>query len=158
MTNNQSAAQNYRQDHAQSASAVGGVVALFDTILRDFARAQAAHAAGKIEIRVNQLNHALLVIAELHGVLDYARGGEVAKRFARFYEVSRGLILAANMRCTPEALQQLIAMYTPVRQAWRTVERNTPSAEIKQGAVCKPAPMSSVPVDESAMAGARWSA
>ncbi|MGA2811951.1 MAG: flagellar export chaperone FliS [Candidatus Acidiferrum sp.] len=158
MTNNRNAAQSYLQDHAKSASAVGGVVALFDTILRDFKRAEAALAAGNIEVRVSQLNHALLVIAELHGVLDYARGGEVAKRFARFYEVSRGLVLAANLRCTPEALQQLIEMYTPVRQAWKTVEQKLPVTEIRQGEACKPAPLGSMPADESETTGGRWAA
>ena len=127
--NHGSAAQNYQQETARGASAIGGVVALYDTILRDFRRASAAAAAGNVEARVFELNHALTVIGELNGVLDYQRGGEAAKRFQNFYEVTRGLILEANLRATPESLERLIALYSPVRQAWNKVDSLIPSGQ-----------------------------
>ena len=128
----QTAAQSYQLETARSASPIGGVVALFETILRDFRRASAAIAAGNIEARVAQLNHALTVIAELQGVLDFERGGVAAKRFLRFYQVSRGLILEANLRGTEESIQALIAMYTPVCQAWKTIDGRVPAGEYRQ--------------------------
>jgi flagellar protein FliS len=129
---NGNAAQHYQQETARGASAIGGVVALYDTILRDFRRASAAVAAGNIEARVYELNHALTVIGELHGVLDYQRGGEAAKRFQHFYEVTRGLILQANLRSTLESLEHLIALYSPVRQAWKKIDGQMFSGEPRQ--------------------------
>ena len=60
----------YHQSTAFGAAALGQVIALYDTILRDFHRAMAAIGAGQIEKRVNALNHALIVVGELQGVLD----------------------------------------------------------------------------------------
>lgn len=130
--NHGNAAQNYQQENARGASAIGGVVALYDTILRDFRRASAAAAAGNIETRVFELNHALTVIGELNGVLDYQRGGEAAKRFHRFYEVTRGLILEANLRSSSESLENLIALYSPLRQAWKKIDGQIFSGEPRQ--------------------------
>src|ERR1700704_6161630 len=122
MTNN-SPASTYQQLAARGASPVGLVVSLYDTILRDFRRAQAALIAGNVEQRVFELNHALTVIAHLQSVLNHERGGEAAKTFDRFYEIARAMILDASVRCTPESLQKLIATFTSIRQAWQQIER-----------------------------------
>jgi flagellin-specific chaperone FliS len=52
----------YHQTTAFGASALGQVIALYDTMLRDFDRAMAAIGAGQIEKRVNALNRALIVV------------------------------------------------------------------------------------------------
>jgi flagellar secretion chaperone FliS len=155
--NNQNAAQSYQMDTARGASPIGGVVALFDTIIRDFQRASAAIAAGNVEARVRQLNHALTVIAELQGVLDYERGGVAAARFRRFYEVTRGLIMEANIRGTDESLQELIALYTPVRQAWRTIDQRVPAGEASQPARAR-VPEQQANAEDFATPGSRWDA
>ena len=121
MSNN-SPASTYQQLAARGASPVGLVVSLYDTILRDFRRAQAALVAGNVEQRVFELNHALTVIAHLQSVLNHERGGEAAKTFDRFYEIARAMILDASVRCTPESLQKLIATFTSIRQAWHQIE------------------------------------
>jgi len=90
MSNN-SPASTYQQLAARGASPVGLVVSLYDTILRDFRRAQAALVAGNVEQRVFELNHALTVIAHLQSVLNHERGGEAAKTFDRFYEIARAM-------------------------------------------------------------------
>jgi flagellar protein FliS len=121
---NNQPASTYQQDSARGASPVGLIVSLYDTILRDFRRAQVAFEAGNIEARVFELNHALTVVAHLQSILDRERGGEAAPRFARFYEVTRGMILEANVRPSTESLQSLINMYTSLRQAWHEADRN----------------------------------
>jgi flagellin-specific chaperone FliS len=79
----------YYQSTAFGASALGQVIALYHTILRDFHRAMAAIGARQIGKRVNAFNHALLVIGELHGVLDYERGGQATRNLSDFYAVAR---------------------------------------------------------------------
>lgn len=111
-------ALSYLQAAAQGASPVGQVILLYDTVLRDFSRAKAAQAAGNIGERVRQLNHALSVIGYLQSVLDFERGGEAAKRFNQFYDVTRELILQANVKASRESFEQLIAICSKVRQAW----------------------------------------
>jgi flagellar protein FliS len=123
--NNQAASTTYQQASARGATPIGLIVSLFETILRDLRRAQAAFEAGNVETRVFELNHALTVIAHLQSVLDRQRGGEAAERFDRFYRVTRPLILEANIHPTAEALQNLLNLYNSVRQAWQEVAQKT---------------------------------
>jgi flagellar protein FliS len=118
---------SYRQASALGASPVGLVVALYDTILRDFFRALAALQAGDVETRVQELNHALTVIAHLQNVLDFKRGGEAATQLERFYTVTRGLIVKANFLPTPAALEELIELYGGLREAWSQAEHKLPA-------------------------------
>jgi flagellar secretion chaperone FliS len=118
---------SYHQASAQGATPIGQVIALYDTILRDFVRALAAVQAGDVESRVSELNHALLVIAHLQNVLNFERGGEAAKHFERFYSVTRGMIVEANVRATPESLEKLIDLYGGLRQAWYQAQQQVPA-------------------------------
>lgn len=97
---------SYHQASAHGASPVGQIVALYDTILRDFVRALAALQAGDVETRVFELNHTLLVIAHLQNVLDFERGGDAAKQFEILYSVTRGMIVQANFQATPESIEE----------------------------------------------------
>jgi flagellar protein FliS len=126
---NDSPASLYQQLAARGASPVGQVVALYDTILRDFRRAQAALLAGNVEQRVFEMNHVLTVIAHLQSVLNHERGGEAAKTLDRFYNVTRAMTLDASVHCTPESLQTLIHMYTELRQAWHEIEPGSTAAQ-----------------------------
>jgi flagellar protein FliS len=117
-------ASEYRQVSARGSNPVGLVVKLYDAIVEDFRRAMDAIAEGNVERRTASLNHALLIIAELEGVLDYDRGGEVAKHLQGFYGVTRAMIVEANVTSSPEKLQKLVGLYMPVRQAWEQVEQD----------------------------------
>ena len=123
-----SPASAYQQSAARGASPVGTVVALYDTLLRDFRRALAAQDAGQIETRVFELNHALTVIAHLRGALDHQRGGEAAERFSRLYDVTHSLILEANVGTSRQTLLKLLDMYTGLRQAWDQADRQIASS------------------------------
>jgi len=121
--NETNAAFAYQQASARSATPVGQVVALYDTILRDFRRANEAQATGQVEKRVFELNHALAVIGHLRGVLDHERGGEAAKRMERFYEVTHGMVLQASVAADRESVNKLIELYSSLRQAWQVCEK-----------------------------------
>ena len=158
-------ASTYQMASARGASPIGLVVSLFDTILRDFRRAQAAFENGDVETRVFELNHALTVVAHLQSVLDRERGGEAATRLARFYEVTRPMILETNIRPTAAAFQNLLNLYTSLRQAWKEVEQKTPAGQQElPAAPASPTPAHAtariaVPADSGADAPrGKWSA
>lgn len=130
----------YQQSSARGASAVGLIVALYDTILRDFRRALEAFDAGNVEIRVSELNHALTVIAHLKNVLDHEKGGEAAAYFARFYEVTRRMIVDVNLAKNRSSLLDLIDLYTSLRQAWQEADR-----QLSFGPPAAAAPRSAAP-------------
>jgi flagellar protein FliS len=122
----------YQQTTAFAASSVGQVVALYDRILRDFRSAIAAIGAGQIETRANSLNHALTIIGELQGVLDFQRGGEAARTLNSFYTVARAMVNEAGVTCSVERLQELVSMFARLRAAWAHVESSVVPSEPTQ--------------------------
>ncbi|HUN60843.1 MAG TPA: flagellar export chaperone FliS [Candidatus Sulfotelmatobacter sp.] len=119
----------YHHSAAIGASRVGQVVALYDTIVRDLHRAVQAVAAGDVEKRVAAVNHALLVISELQGVLDFERGGEPARNLENFYKVARGLILKGSLTCSQETFREAVSMITRVRAAWAKIDGTVPDPQ-----------------------------
>jgi flagellar protein FliS len=114
----------YRETSARGSHPTTLVVKLYDAILEDLRRALNAAAVGDIQGRAASLNHSLLVIAELQSVLDRERGGEVAQRLDGFYNVTRALIVEANLHSKAEQMQRLIELFVPLRQAWKQVEED----------------------------------
>jgi flagellar protein FliS len=159
----------YRQVSTRGASPVGLIVKLYDIILEDLRRAQEALAAGDVQRRTNDLNHALRAIAELQNALDHEKGGEVARRLENFYNVTRGMILEASIRCSSEILQKLSGMFSSMRSAWQQVEREQsgqPAASMSHGGSA-PQPIAPAPQPRPVLVGAdaepeavssRWSA
>ncbi|HUI51045.1 MAG TPA: flagellar export chaperone FliS [Terriglobales bacterium] len=130
--NTRDSAFAYQQSSASSASAVGQVVALYDRILRDLRQGILALEAGQVERRVYALNHALTIIAELQGVLDFERGGAPARNLNSFYNVARSMLTQAGVGCSVETLQELISMFTRMRAAWAKIETTVAPAEPTQ--------------------------
>jgi flagellar protein FliS len=113
----------YQQSAARGASPVGMVISLYETILRDFHRALAAITSGNVESRVFELNHALTVIAHLQSILDHQRGGEAAIRLERFYNMTKAMVLEANVSASREILLKLLDLYGGLRQAWEQADQ-----------------------------------
>jgi len=143
-------ALSYQQASARGASPIGQVVSLYDTILRDLVRALAALQAGDVETRVLELNHALLVIAHLQSVLNHERGAEAAKQFDRLYAVTRGMIVEANIRATPESLEELINLYGSLRQAWYQAGQQLTADEQQAHLPATPDDLAATPASNSA--------
>jgi flagellar secretion chaperone FliS len=123
----------YRQFAALGASPVEQVVALYDGIIRDFHTCIAGISAGQIEKRVKSSNHALTIIGELQGVLDFAQGGDVARNLNHFYNVTRPMVVQASMANSSEKFQELIGMYSRIRAAWAHVASTLPASASEPG-------------------------
>ncbi|HTR48905.1 MAG TPA: flagellar export chaperone FliS [Verrucomicrobiae bacterium] len=161
--NQEDIASLYRQVSVTVASPTGMVVKLYDRILEDFRHALEANAAGNVERRVSSLNHALLIIAELEGVLDFERGGAVAKHLQGFYRVARSLILEANVRASQVGIEKLRDIFTPLRNAWQQVDqdvaRNQASMPEEQAPQPREMRRQTIAAEpELEAAGSRWSA
>jgi flagellar protein FliS len=131
-------ASSYHQFNAFGATPVGQIIALYDRILRDLRRAMAAVDAGQIEERVDSTNHALVVIGELQGVLDFEAGGEPARHLNNFYNISRTIAIEASIASSHEKFQELIGMFARLRVAWSKVEKIL--APTESGAGDRPGP------------------
>ena len=155
----------YQQSTAVAASSVGQVVALYDRILRDLRCAIAAIGAGQVETRVTAMTHALTIIGELQGVLDFQQGGEAARNLKSFYTVSRAMATEAGITCSPELLQELVSMFARLRAAWAHVESTVAPLEPTQRlrVSTRPQPLhlqnvSPLPEDSSGAGNGGWRA
>ena len=123
----------YREVSTRGSHPVGLVVKLYDAILEDLHYAMNAVAAGDVQGRTSSLNHALKVVGELQSLLDHERGGEISPLLNGFYNVTRPLILEANIHSDAPHIQRLIDLYLPLRQAWKQVEREVCAVKPQAG-------------------------
>jgi flagellar protein FliS len=114
----------YRESAVRGASPVGLIVILYEEIIRSLRRAQRALRAGQIEERTNALTHAINVIGHLRGVLNFEKGGRVARDLAVFYDLMQAQILAANIAPTDAGLETLVTAFATVKETWLAVDRD----------------------------------
>lgn len=162
--NNHESAAAYQQSSAFCDSAVGQVVALYDRVLRDLRQAIHSLEAGQIERRVSSLNHALTIIGELQGVLDFERGGDVAGQLNSFYNVTRAMVMQAGVSRSLASLEELVAMFTRMRVAWAQVEKTVAPVEPTQRMRITSQPQAAlppgapIPIESTPGSGAGWRA
>jgi len=115
----------YRQSQGSGASKIGIVIALYETMIGDLARAAAAMRDNDIERRTVELQHALTVLGVLQGTLNFEKGGQPAKELNRFYCMMRAQIMDAQLRSSKPIIDSVIGYLTEVCEAWRVVDLQT---------------------------------
>ncbi len=123
------AIQAYRESEITGDNPVHLVVLLYDQLLRDLRRALDAFAKQDIPRRCDELDHALVVLAQLQGTLNLDGGGEVAANLDHFYNLVRDNLARAALEGSAELLEKQWQQIRAVREAWLEVERRqTPPA------------------------------
>ncbi len=117
-------ARAYRESAVRGASPVGLIVILYEEVIRSMRKAQRALASGAIEERTRSLNHALAVVGHLQGVLDFEKGGQVARDLSTFYGLMRSSILDANVRADSQLMESVVTEFSKIKQAWQIVDRD----------------------------------
>jgi flagellar secretion chaperone FliS len=123
------AIQAYRESEITGDNPVHLVVLLYDQLLRDLRHALDAFEQRDIPRRCRELDHALVVIAQLQGSLNLQDGGDVAQILDRFYGLLRDDLLRASIGDSPALIEKRWRNILSVREAWLEVERqqNTPA-------------------------------
>jgi flagellar protein FliS len=96
---------------------------LYDAAIADMRLALAAMQKSDIESRASKIGHALLVLQQLQGTLDFERGGDAARQFEQFYNLTRAKVLEAQMRGSTDLMQQQIRSMSEVRDCWMEARR-----------------------------------
>jgi flagellar secretion chaperone FliS len=117
------AATVYRSTDLDAGSPVRMVVTLYDQAIRDLTQAAKAIDSNEIELRTREINHALMVIGQLRGTLDFDRGGEVARNLERFYLLLQSKLVEAQAKASKTLLHEQISLLLMVRDAWMEVDR-----------------------------------
>jgi flagellar protein FliS len=114
----------YRESAVRGASPIGLIVILYDEIVRSLRKAQRAFEAGDIEARGRALTHAVEVIGYLQSILDFEKGGNVARELASFYNLMRGKLLEIHIAPSHEGLEIMAREFAKVGAAWQQAERS----------------------------------
>ncbi len=115
------AATQYRQTQVLTTSSIQLIVLLYDSAI------QAVELAGDGIARRHQsdkarfLGRAVAIVGELSSVLDFERGGEVAKSLYRLYDYMLTEITQANLRNDSRHLDGPLRCLKEMRGAWHTV-------------------------------------
>ena len=115
------AATHYRQTQVLTASGVQLIVLLYDSAI------QAVELASDGIVRRHQpdkarfLGRAVGIVSELSSVLDFERGGEVAKSLYRLYDYMLSEFTQANLRNDARHLDGPLRCLKEMRGAWHTV-------------------------------------
>ena len=117
------AALAYREAASLGASPLGVVVLLYDRLVQDIHTAIAAMTANQLEARSAAVNHALLILQQLQGRLDFSAGGAAARQLDGFYGHIRGKLLEAQIRQSPEMMMAQAQALLQVREGWAAMER-----------------------------------
>lgn len=112
----------YRKAAAESATGLGSLTALFDTLAGDIRRGLEAERRNDIAGRCRELNHAFLVIGYLEHRLNNGTGGELSAWLIRFYTAMRRALIVAQARRSPEILEHQLNIVLSVRRTWQELE------------------------------------
>ncbi len=82
---------------------------------------------GDIAARAKAISTASQAIGELHGSLDPAAGGDVARRLAQLYEYMQRRLLEASVRQSAEPLNEVLGLLATLSEAWQRI-RTEPTA------------------------------
>lgn len=148
------ARSSYRETSVRGANPVRLVICLYEQAIEDLRRALVAMEQGSIERRTREINHALMVIAQLEGSLDMEQGGTVAKNLARFYTTLRNGLTEAQVKQSSRILQQQISLLVTVHEAWLEAERTSRTSEY----AAEPPSSQPLPLSPSATSFSDWNA
>jgi len=114
----------YQQAAVRGANSTAITGMIFDVGIESLHRAIRAIDEGKVEERIKATNKFFEVVAELRSALDYERGGKLAQRLGRFYQLARNQIFSASIRVDRPEFEKYANLFTEIREAWRRVEED----------------------------------
>jgi flagellar protein FliS len=117
------ARQVYQDTSVRGANPIELVVLLYDSAIADMRLALTAMQKSDIEGRSTRISHALMILQQLQGTLDFERGGAAARQFEQFYNLTRAKVLEAQMRGSSDMMQQQIRSMSEVRDCWLEARR-----------------------------------
>ena len=117
------ARRGYQESAVRGATPLELVILLYDSAIEDMRRALTAMQKSEIENRSAQIAHALIVLQQLQGTLDFERGGSAARQFEQFYNLVRAKLLEAQIRGSSELMRQQIRCMSEVRDSWQQARR-----------------------------------
>jgi flagellar protein FliS len=101
---------------------------LFDRLIGAVRQARLAIDAGQVEDKGRHIGMAVRIIDEgLRSSLNMQDGGEIALNLRDLYDYAQIRLLKANLHHDGAALDEVIDLITPVRDAWSAIGDSVPA-------------------------------
>jgi flagellar secretion chaperone FliS len=95
--------------------------------------ARDAHAEGDVLSRGRYVLKAFDVLVELQNSLDFEKGGEIARNYARIYDYCQRRILAGQTTASDSCFVEVISLLGDMKDAWQAVLKQcSPAHQDKQ--------------------------
>jgi flagellar protein FliS len=115
------AATHYRQTQVLTTSGVQLIVLLYDSAIQSIELAADGIARRHQPDKARFLGRAIGIVGELSSVLDFERGGEIAKSLYRLYDYMLSELTQANLRNDARRLDGPLRCLKEMRVAWHTL-------------------------------------
>jgi flagellar protein FliS len=120
--------ERYVQDAVSTASPATLLIMLYDRLVLDLLRAEAALAEGKRDAANEQLNHAQDIVSELAATLDLD-AWEGARQLMSVYTFLSTSLVEANIQADAGKVAACRALVEPLQEAWQQAARQVAEAE-----------------------------
>lgn len=117
------AAHVYQQTQVMTANQVQLIVLLYDSAIQSLELAREAILTNNYKDKARFLDRSMAIVGELDSVLDFERGGEIARSLHRLYDYVVQQCIQANLRHNGKHLDGPIRCLTTLREAWQVVAR-----------------------------------
>ncbi len=135
MAYQQSSVNAYRHTSVRTATQGRIIVMLYDEAVRQIDVALGLLAADSRQL--DKVNNAVVkaqdVVTELIVSLDLEQGGELAQNLLRLYVFFNERLMEGNLKKESPPLQEVRALMTDLRDAWKQIEGDTPAGRQPAG-------------------------
>ncbi|BCA54769.1 Flagellin-specific chaperone FliS [Nitrospira sp. KM1] len=111
--------RQYEQTQVMTSSGVQLIVLLYDGAIQSIELARQGMQTNNVNDKGRFLGRAISIVGELNSVLDFERGGEIARSLNRLYDYMMTELVQANLRNDPKHLDGPLRCLTTLREGWR---------------------------------------
>ncbi|RDI97726.1 flagellar export chaperone FliS [Dyella solisilvae] len=97
---------------------------LYDGVIERINQARGAMRRGDVPAKGTHFSRAIAIIGELRATLDHEAGGPLAGRLDALYDYATRRLLHAQLNNDERALDEVIELITPIRDAWRQIRES----------------------------------
>lgn len=113
--------RQYQQTQIITSSGVQLIVLLYDAAIQSIELARRGIETNNLQDKGRFLGRAISIVGELNSVLDFERGGDIARQLHRLYEYMLNELVAANARNNAQHLAGPLRCLTTLREGWRDI-------------------------------------
>ncbi len=126
------ATQRYRSTQVTTCSPGQLLVLLYDGLFRFLSEAKGAIEAGERARTGERLDRAYAILQELAGALQPSASPTLCENLHAIYLFCMGRIVEANLHRDAAAVDDVVRVLTPLREAWRVAAAEADKAEAQR--------------------------